>query len=78
MSEATNAGTKSEGSSKVAAFIRREIGRVTALASLLVIFTFFFVDFLPTAFSIALMTGIASITMPGPPPYGLSSTLLSA
>ncbi|MSY68425.1 MAG: ABC transporter permease, partial [Actinobacteria bacterium] len=41
MSEATNAGTKSEGSSKVAAFIRREIGRVTALASLLVIFTFF-------------------------------------
>ena len=41
MSEATNAGTKAEGGNKVAAFIRREIGRVTALASLVVIFTFF-------------------------------------
>jgi len=41
MSEAISAGSKSEGSNKVAAFIRREIGRVTALASLFVIFTFF-------------------------------------
>jgi ribose transport system permease protein len=41
MSEAINAGTKAEGGNKVAAFIRREIGRVTALASLVVIFTFF-------------------------------------
>lgn len=41
MSDAVKAATQSEGGSKVSAFIRREIGRVTALASLVVIFAFF-------------------------------------
>jgi ribose transport system permease protein len=33
--------TQSEGGNKVSAFVRREIGRVAALASLVIIFTFF-------------------------------------
>ena len=41
MSDVTSAGSQAEGGNKVTAFIRREIGRVTALASLVVIFTFF-------------------------------------
>jgi tRNA pseudouridine55 synthase len=35
MSEVTSASTSAEGGNKIAAFVRREIGRVTALASLL-------------------------------------------
>ena len=40
MSEALTT-TQSEGGNKVSAFVRREIGRVAALASLVIIFTFF-------------------------------------
>ncbi len=41
MSEDVTARAQTDGGSKVSAFIRREIGRVTALASLVVIFAFF-------------------------------------
>jgi ribose transport system permease protein len=41
MSDVAKKATQSEGSNKVMAFVRREIGRVTALASLVVIFAFF-------------------------------------
>ena len=41
MSEITTPGNQSGEGSKISAFIRREIGRVTALASLVVIFIFF-------------------------------------
>lgn len=41
MSEVTKTAKQPEGRSKVSALIRREVGRLTALASLVVIFTFF-------------------------------------
>ena len=41
MSDVANKATKSEEAGKFKAFVKREIGRVTALASLVVIFTFF-------------------------------------
>jgi ribose transport system permease protein len=41
MSADVKAAAQAEGGNKIAAFIRREIGRVAALASLIVIFTFF-------------------------------------
>lgn len=41
MSEVTKTSKQPEGRSKVSALIRREVGRLTALASLVVIFTFF-------------------------------------
>ena len=41
MSEAFKADSSAEGGNQVVAFMRREIGRVTAIASLVVIFSFF-------------------------------------
>ena len=41
MSDVAKKANQAEGSNKVMAFVRREIGRVTALASLVVIFAFF-------------------------------------
>ena len=41
MSEILKAGSKAQSSNQVTAFLRREIGRVTAVASLVVIFSFF-------------------------------------
>jgi ribose transport system permease protein len=41
MSADVKAAAQAEGGNKIASFVRREIGRVAALASLIVIFTFF-------------------------------------
>ena len=41
MSADVKAAAQDEGGNKIAAFVRREIGRVAALASLIIIFTFF-------------------------------------
>lgn len=41
MSADVKVAAQDEGGNKIAAFVRREIGRVAALASLIIIFTFF-------------------------------------